>query len=166
MMFFFGLASGAIARRFGSKAAVIVGSMCSCVAYVLLAIAHSQAWEIYVVSTLLGIGLGLAFSAMSSLIVHAVPRSQTGVASGMNANIRTIGGAIGAAVMASIVTAKVQHGGVPAESGYAHGFAFLAVVTLVAVVAAFLIPTASTAQDTAEEPPIERAPLPARASAG
>ncbi len=32
---------------------------------------------------------------MSNLIVHAVPPAQTGVASGMNANIRTIGGAVG-----------------------------------------------------------------------
>lgn len=42
-------------------------------------------------SALMGIGFGLAFSAMSALIVAAVPPSQTGVASGMNANIRTIG---------------------------------------------------------------------------
>jgi len=68
------------------------------VLYLLLALAHHQAWQIYVASTLLGIGLGLAFSAMSNLIVQAVPMAQTGVASGMNANIRTIGGAIGAAV--------------------------------------------------------------------
>ena len=42
---------------------------------------------------------------MSNLIVDAVPQSQTGVASGMNANIRTVGGALGSAVLASVVTA-------------------------------------------------------------
>ena len=41
-------------------------------------------------------------------IVAAVPREQTGVASGMNANIRTIGGSIGAAVMSSIVTSHPE----------------------------------------------------------
>ena len=45
-----------------------------------------------------------------------------------------------AAVMASIVTAKTLSSGVPVESGYSHGFIFLAVVTLVAVLAALLIP--------------------------
>ena len=63
--------------------------------YLILAFAHTQPWEIYLASTLLGVGLGLAFSAMSNLIVQAVPPSQTGVASGMNANIRTIGGRSG-----------------------------------------------------------------------
>src|ERR1019366_3580740 len=95
-MFFVGLYSGKIAERFGSKSAVVVGSAISGAGYVVLALAHSAAWQIYLASSLLGIGLGLAFSAMSNLIVRAVPANQTGVASGMNANIRTIGGALGA----------------------------------------------------------------------
>ena len=72
-MFVFGLLSGRIAARVGSKSAVIAGSMASTVAYLVLAFAHSQPWEIYLASTLLGVGLGLAFSAMSNLIVQAVP---------------------------------------------------------------------------------------------
>jgi EmrB/QacA subfamily drug resistance transporter len=140
MMFVFGLLSGRIAARFGSKAAVVVGSAASCSAYLLLAFAHTHAWQIYAVSALLGIGLGLAFSAMSNLIVQAVPPSQTGVASGMNANIRTIGGAVGASIMASIVTSTLQHDGYPTEASYTRGFFFLAVVTLGATVAAVAIP--------------------------
>jgi MFS family permease len=112
------------------------------VAYLILAFAHTMPWQIYLASTLLGIGLGLAFSAMSNLIVQAVPPAQTGVASGMNANIRTIGGAIGAGVMSSIVTSQLLKSGVPAETGYTRGFAFLAAMTVVAIVAAVLIPTA------------------------
>jgi len=142
-MFIFGMLSGRIAARFGSKAAVIVGSMFSLTAYLILAFAHSMPWQIYTASTLLGVGLGLAFSAMSNLIVQAVPPAQTGVASGMNANIRTIGGAVGAAVMSSIVTSQLV-GRYPAASGYTRGFAFLAVMTLVAVIAAIFIPTATS----------------------
>ena len=69
-------------------------------------------------TALMGIGFGLAFSAMAALVVAAVPTSQTGVASGMNANIRTIGGSIGAAMMASIVTSQLAPSGLPKESGY------------------------------------------------
>ena len=140
-MFFVGLYSGKIAERFGSKAAVIVGSAISGSGYVVLALAHAAAWEIYVASSLLGVGLGLAFSAMSNLVVRAVPAHQTGVASGMNANIRTIGGAVGAGVMSSIVTSKMLASGAPAESGYTHGFIFLGACTVLAVIAAFFIPT-------------------------
>ncbi len=141
-MFFFGMLSGRIAAAVGSKAAVIAGSVVCAAAYFILAFAHTHSWEIYLASTLLGVGLGLAFSAMSNLIVQAVPSHQTGVASGMNANIRTIGGALGAAVMGSIVASTLMPSGLPAQSGYTRGFAFLGVATVLAIVAAVLIPSA------------------------
>ena len=147
-MFVFGLLSGRIAARVGSKPAVIVGSAASASAYLILAFANAHAWEIYLASTMLGTGLGLAFSAMSNLIVQAVPPQQTGVASGMNANIRTIGGAIGAAVMSSIVTSVLLPGGLPTASGYTRGFAFLAATTMVAVLAAVFIPSAPAGGET------------------
>jgi MFS family permease len=142
-MFVAGLLSGKIAARVGSKPAVIAGSLSSTVGYLILAFSHSQSWEIYAASTILGIGLGLAFSAMSNLIVQAVPAAQTGIASGMNANIRTIGGAVGAGIMSSIVTSRLLGSGLPAQSGYTRGFAFLAACTIVATIAAFFIPKAS-----------------------
>ncbi len=147
MMFIFGLLTGRVAARIGSKFAVLIGSVISCSGYAMLALAHSHPWEIYVVGSLLGVGMGLAFSAMSNLIVQAVPASQTGVASGMNANIRTIGGAVGAAVMSSIVTSKLLHNGLPAESGYTNGFLFVAIVTLFAIIAALFIPHSKEAPD-------------------
>jgi len=159
-MFLCGLLSGRIAAAIGSKSAVIMGSIVSAGSYLVLAFAHTQEWEIYTASTLLGVGLGLAFSAMSNLIVQAVPSAQTGVASGMNANIRTIGGAIGAAVMSSIVTSGLRAGGLPAASGYTKGFAFLAAMTVVAVVAAMFIPSSTAARaDADHEPHLQNAEL-------
>ena len=85
----------------------------------------------------------MAFACLASLIVAAVPPEQTGVASGMNANIRTIGGAIGSAVMSSIVAAQLLPSLFPTESGYTHGFAFLGVVFVVAALAGLTIPSMS-----------------------
>ncbi len=152
-MFICGMLSGRLAAAIGSKAAVIIGSCFSCTAYLLLAFAHTEPWEIYLASTLLGVGLGLAFSAMSNLIVQAVTPAQTGVASGMNANIRTIGGAVGAAVMSSIVTATLLKDGFPAASGYTRGFAFLAGMTVIAIIAAIFIPTATSQAASDEHEP-------------
>ncbi|MHA6758533.1 MFS transporter [Streptacidiphilus sp. PAMC 29251] len=139
-MFFIGMAAGGFARRIGAKSVVLIGCLISAAAMAMLAFAHGQQWELYVATAIFGIGLGLAFAAMSSLIVGAVPPAQTGVASGMNANIRTIGGSIGAALMTSIVTAKAAPSGLPVEAGYTNGFAMLAVALGVAAVAALLIP--------------------------
>jgi MFS family permease len=108
----------------------------------ILAFAHQHQWQIYLSNALMGVGFGLAFSAMSALIVVAVPPSQTGVASGMNANIRTIGGSIGAAAMASIVTSQLMPSGLPRESGYTTGFAVMAGGLVLAALAGLLIPAA------------------------
>jgi EmrB/QacA subfamily drug resistance transporter len=141
-MFAVGLYVGALTRRFGGKALVVTGCMFGVVSMAMFAFAHSQPWEIYAATGILGIGFGLAFSAMTALVVGAVRPDQTSVATGMNANIRTIGGSIGAAVMGSIVTAQLEPSGLPKESGYTTGFAVMAGVLVVSVLAALLIPGA------------------------
>ena len=73
-----------------------------------------------------------------------MPAAQTGVAMGMNSNIRTIGGAFGAAVMTAIVTAQHQSGGLPAEQGFTTGFLLFGGVAVVALLVALLIPAPAT----------------------
>ena len=124
-MFAVGMFAGRLAARVGGKALIVAGCLIGVVSMGIIAFAHAQKWELYLATAILGIGFGLAFAAMSALIVSAVPPEQTGVASGMNANIRTIGGSIGAALMASIVTSNLEPGGLPEESGYTAGFAML-----------------------------------------
>jgi MFS family permease len=140
-MFVVGVFAGRLARNLGGKALVVAGCVIGCIAMAILAFAHGHEWEIYLSNAIMGVGFGLAFSAMSALIVQAVPAGQTGVASGMNANIRTIGGSIGSAVMASIVTSRLQPSGLPVESGYTIGFAVMAAGLVLAAVAGLLIPT-------------------------
>jgi MFS family permease len=141
-MFIVGMFAGRLTRKVGGKVLVIAGCLAGCGAMSVIAFAHQYQWQIYLANALMGIGFGLAFSAMSALIVAAVPPSQTGVASGMNANIRTIGGSIGAAVMASIVTSRLQPTGLPRASGYTTGFAVMACGLLVAALAGLLMPSA------------------------
>jgi EmrB/QacA subfamily drug resistance transporter len=141
-MFAVGMFTGRLARRVGGKVLVVTGCLIGCAAMAMLAFAHSHPWQIYVSNGLIGVGFGLAFPSMSALVVAAVPASQTGVASGMNANIRTLGGSIGAAVMASIVTARLLPSGLPEQSGYTIGFAVMAVGLALAALAGLLIPAA------------------------
>jgi EmrB/QacA subfamily drug resistance transporter len=148
-MFIFGSLSGRLSSRYGPKLVLVAGLVISIVPFFLLAFAHDEKWEILLAMVLEGIGFGLAFAAMSNLIVAAVPPEQTGVASGMNANIRTIGGALGSAVMSSIVVSGVHAGQVPHESGYTHGFTLLAVATIVAAIAGTLVPSTLRAREAA-----------------
>ncbi|QYB07050.1 MFS transporter [Rhodococcus sp. USK10] len=139
-MFLLGLASGRLATRLGSRNLLIAGSIVSAIGYLVVAFLHETEVDIYVATSLVGVGFGLAFSAMSNVVVAAVPAEQTGVASGMNANIRTIGGALGAALMTTVVTAGASSSGVPPESGYTNGFVMLGIAVSLGVVAAMFIP--------------------------
>jgi MFS family permease len=134
---------GALGNRFGSKLPLALGALAAAAAYVWLALAHDTRLDIYAGSTILGLGIGLAFAAMANLVVSAAPQDQTGVATAINSIMRTVGGAIGAQVAAALVSASTVTVGaltVPAESGYTAAFVMSAVGALVALALAFAVP--------------------------
>ena len=100
----------------------------------------NAAWQVAIGSAVFGLGLGLAYSAMTSVIVQAVPPAQTGIATGMNTNIRFIGGALGTAVVTALVTGTARPDGLPTAGGYTAAFIALAVFAGVAVAVSLLIP--------------------------
>jgi EmrB/QacA subfamily drug resistance transporter len=148
-----GPVSGRLSSTVGSRVPLMLGALVSCIGFVVLAAAHSQRWEIYVAMLVMGIGIGFAFSSMANLIVESVPAVQTGVATGMNTIVRTIGGAIGSQVSAVIVTATLS-GGVPTERGFTLAFATAAGALALGFVVALRVPPPVVAR---EEPVAEAA---------
>jgi MFS family permease len=138
--FLIGFTTASLIRRFGARAVITTGLLVAGAAFVSVALFHDQTWQLYAATTVQGVGSGMVFSSLAGVVVASVPREQTGVASGMNANIRTIGGSIGAAAMAGIITAHLGAGGYPAERGYVIGFVVLGVVMALASLAALRIP--------------------------
>ncbi|MFJ9566604.1 MFS transporter [Streptomyces fuscichromogenes] len=139
-MFLSGVIGGRLEPRVGAKAQLTAGAALGAVACGFLTLWHDQQWQIGVVAGLFGLGIGLAFASMANLIVGSVPPEQTGAATGMNANIRTIGGSIGAALTSVLVTGRLQSSGLPYASGYTHAWALLALFCLTAAAAALLVP--------------------------
>jgi MFS family permease len=133
-----GLCMGRLTRWIGSPVLLVAGAVIAAVPLAVLTVAHDSAWQFGVTTAINGIGIGLAFSAMPALIIRAVAPTLTGVATGMNANIRTVGGAMGTAIIASIIASQVAPNGAPAESGYVIAFALLSGAVLLSAVAAFL----------------------------
>ena len=103
-VFVLGLLAGRLSATIGSARAMLAGVLIGGAAFALLAVARDQVWQILLATIMIGAAVGLTFSAMPNVIVESVPADQTGVATGMNANLRTIGGALGGQVTASIVT--------------------------------------------------------------
>jgi EmrB/QacA subfamily drug resistance transporter len=108
---FFMLVAGAFAgkleARFGSKPPLMIGTGFTAAAFLILVVAHDQKLGIYLSSALQGIGIGLAFASLANLIVQNVRQDQTGVATGMNTVMRSLGGAVGGQIAAAILANDV-----------------------------------------------------------
>ncbi len=145
-----GQMAGVLERRIGSRGSLIGGAAFALACYVLLVTGRSQEWEIYVAAGLLGIGIGLSFSAMANLIVQNVRQEQTGVATGMNAVTRTLGGAFGGQLAATLLASNLDGSGIPTSSGFTLSFLMCLIALAGALGFALVVPRRS-ANDLARE---------------
>jgi MFS family permease len=136
-----GMFAGRISARFGSRSALMAGTAFTTAAFTLLALEHGHPYDLLIAAALLGVGIGLAFAALGNLIVQAVPSHQTGVASGMNTVMRTLGGALGGQLSATFIAANVAHGE-PTVTGFTDTFLMATGFLLVCLLASTLVPKA------------------------
>src|SRR3954451_15981270 len=161
-----GQMAGLLERRIGSRGSLIGGALFALASYALLVVDRGQQAEIYVAAGLLGIGIGLSFSAMANLIVQNVRQEQTGVATGMNAVTRTLGGAFGGQLAATLLAGNLGAAGVPTSSGFTLSFLMCLIALAAALGFAVAVPRRS-ANDLTPEVASLRAPRgePERAAA-
>ena len=146
-----GILTGRLTTRFGSKVPLVAGSALSAIGMFFLSIEHGSEWNFYAAMLMVGLGIGFAFSAMSNLVVEAVPPGQTGVATGMNANVRTIGGSIGSQIVATVIAAGVVAGALPHERGYVVAFVVMGAALAAAGVAAAFVPSLAERRATGHD---------------
>jgi EmrB/QacA subfamily drug resistance transporter len=140
--FLSGPAAGKMGRRWGSKWPAALGMLLAGAGLAWLAVWHSHTWDFIVGMLLIGIGIPFTFAAMAKLIVDNVRPEETGVASGMNTVMRTIGAVIGGQVGAAILSGSSIPGThVPTESAFTSAFVIAAAAALVSTgVALFVTP--------------------------
>jgi EmrB/QacA subfamily drug resistance transporter len=142
VMLFAGPIAGWLGTRLGSRLPLLLGTAICFMSFTMLAVAHDERWEIYVGTTLMGLGIGFAFASMANLIVEAVDRTKTSVATAMNTIMRTIGGSLGGQITATVVAGQVIAGtSLEAESGFTLAFTLSAIGVAGAFCAALLIPS-------------------------
>ena len=123
------------------------------------ALAHRHPYDMLITTALLGFGIGLAFAALGNLIVQAVPPTQTGVASGMNTVMRTLGGALGGQLSATFIADNTAHG-LPTVTGFTDTYVMATAFLVVCVVAGLLIPGARTEHAAVVDAQLRPAPEP------
>jgi MFS family permease len=145
-----GIYAGKISARFGSRAALLAGTAFTTASFALLSITHDHPYDLLVAAGLLGVGIGLAFAALGNLIVQSVSSHQTGVASGMNTVMRTLGGALGGQLSATFIAAHSAKGE-PAVTGFTLTFLMATGFLVVCLFAGLLVPRVSRTEPAAVE---------------
>jgi EmrB/QacA subfamily drug resistance transporter len=135
-----GQMAGYLERLIGSRGSLIAGTLFAVASYALLVSGPSREAEIYVAAGLLGIGIGLSFSAMANLIVQNVRQDQTGVATGMNAVTRTLGGAFGGQIAATLLASNLAADDVPTSTGFTLSFLMCLIAVIGALGFAIAVP--------------------------
>jgi MFS family permease len=103
----------------------------------------TELWHIFIVATLNGLGVGLGYAAMPTLIMRAVPAEETAAANGLNALARYLGTTSAAAVIGTILASvAVASDGIsiPTASGFQLAFGTAALAALVAAAIALTVP--------------------------
>ncbi|CAM3246010.1 MFS transporter [Mycolicibacterium frederiksbergense] len=134
--------AGRLGRIWGPKPLLVGGAAIMGTGYLVALFSDLHAGHILIINVLIGIGIGLGYAAMPTLIMRAVPASETGAANGLNTLMRSLGTATAAAVIAAVLARyTVDVGGlpVPSTAGFQSAFMFgLGAAVLCTVIAIFI----------------------------
>jgi EmrB/QacA subfamily drug resistance transporter len=115
--------AGALSDRIGGRVIVGIGLTCQAVALFWIALITTTTVDYtHLIPALVlgGIGNGLFFAPIASLVLGSVRRDQEGLASGVNNAIREFGGVLGVAVMGAIFSARGGYGATATLSAQQH----------------------------------------------
>ncbi|WP_437773461.1 MFS transporter [Arthrobacter sp. KNU40] len=131
-----------ISAAWGPRWSLMLGALVVAAGYGFGIVAMGDVWQLVVVSMVIGAGIGLAYGAMPSLVMSAVPASETASANSLNTLMRSIGTSLSSAV-AGLVLAQLTttQGGVsmPSQGAFQVVMGLGAAAALAALaVAAFL----------------------------
>jgi EmrB/QacA subfamily drug resistance transporter len=155
--------AGMLADRIGGRIIIATGLALQAAGLVWFAvIAAAQMSYVSQIPALVlsGVGMGLFFAPITTVLMASVDPKEQGVASGANNALREIGGALGIAVLASVFTAN---GNYSSAQSFANGLVPAlwvgAAAIAAATVAALLVPrrgrSAVAAPETAAAPSLQ-----------
>jgi fucose permease len=150
--------SARLILRFGGRATLVPGLVLAAAGLVLFARVPVDAGyvrDLLPAMVLLGIGVGLAFPALTSLAMSGATPSESGLASGLFQTTQQVGAALGLAVLATLSTTRTESlraAGDPAASALTDGYHLAFTIAVGLVVAALALAVALLRADAAPAP--------------
>jgi len=143
------IVSARLVLRIGYRVVVVAGMMFLTASFLLLSRWDASLSTLGAIRDAVfgGVGMGLTMVPMLIAVQSVVPKSDLGIATSLTQFFRSVGGAVGVAVMGAVKTQRLD-AGVPLE-GALHGVFMVGLaISVLALASAFLVP-AGRARDLA-----------------
>jgi EmrB/QacA subfamily drug resistance transporter len=101
--------SGGLLDRFGARGPLIIGPAIAALGFLLLAEVGGKYWAVLAAMTVLGLGMAVTVAPLTTAVLNAVPAHRTGVASGINNAVASVGSLLVIAVLGSVALSLFDH---------------------------------------------------------
>jgi EmrB/QacA subfamily drug resistance transporter len=101
--------SGGLLDRFGARGPLIVGPAITASGLLWLSFAPGPYWTILPPMTWIGFGMAITVAPLTAAVINAVPAHRTGVASGINNAVASVGSLLVIAILGSVALSVFQH---------------------------------------------------------
>lgn len=110
-MMFFSPVVPNIVKKFGARASIAVGLTLTAVAFVAMSTWTKDLtyWHLAATMIVMMLGISLAMTPGTNILMSSVPRNRSGMGSAMNDTTRELGGALGVAVLGAILSATYEN---------------------------------------------------------
>jgi predicted MFS family arabinose efflux permease len=100
--------SSGLAERYGAKAVCAAGFLLIALSFVGIQLLDltSPVWLLILVLSVQGLGMGAVMAPATESIMSVVPREKAGAGAAVNNSVRQIGGALGVAILGSVLAAS------------------------------------------------------------
>jgi MFS family permease len=127
----------------GAQRTLMVGALVVGLGWLLRIVVTGSLWEVVLGSTIVGVGTGIGYAAMPTLINRNTPPAEIAAANGLNSLARSFGGALATAVggaLLTISTTTIAGVDLPTSGSFQVLFAVCAVSAALAALVAVFIP--------------------------
>jgi MFS family permease len=94
--------SGGLVDRFGARGPLIIGPALAALGFGLLATPRAPLGSVLLSMTVLGLGMAITVAPLTTAVLNAVPAHRTGVASGINNAVASVGGLLVVALLGTV----------------------------------------------------------------
>ena len=124
----------------GPRRLVVGASALGVAGNLSLAAAHGTVAAIVMATAILGLGMGLSVTGLTTVVVGHASSDKTGIAAAVNYVMRTIGAAVGAQVAAAVIIAAGLAGNVRDESGFTRALMIGGIAACLGLLSAGFLP--------------------------